>query len=94
LGDGFAQTTAHQRCARRGRIGRCGASRSAAARREDALTLEIPNRKPIALQQIARDVFVASYLGVVRFSRDTKDTVTGLVAHSPGVRALGFEHVR
>jgi CubicO group peptidase (beta-lactamase class C family) len=62
--------------------------------RDDALRLEIPNRKPIALQPIARDAFVASYLGVVRFSRDPDGAVTGLTAHSPGVRALGFERVR
>jgi CubicO group peptidase (beta-lactamase class C family) len=64
--------------------------------RDDALTLEIPNRKPIALQPIARDTFVASYLGVVRFSREPAGAgaVTGLTAHSPGVREIGFERVR
>jgi CubicO group peptidase (beta-lactamase class C family) len=60
-------------------------------RRDDALTLEIPNRKPIALQPIARDGFVASYLGVVRFERDAAGAVIGLTAHSQGVRALRFD---
>jgi CubicO group peptidase (beta-lactamase class C family) len=64
------------------------------AHRADALTLEIPNRKPIALQPIARDTFVASYLGVVRFSRDPDGAITGLTAHSPGVHAIGFERER
>jgi CubicO group peptidase (beta-lactamase class C family) len=63
------------------------------AHRDDALTLEIPNRKPIELQPIAPDSFVASYLGVVRFERDAAGTVTGLKAHSPGVRVLGFDRV-
>jgi CubicO group peptidase (beta-lactamase class C family) len=64
------------------------------AHRDDALTLEIPNRKPITLQPIARDTFVASYLGVVRFSRDANGAVTTLTAHSPGVRGLAFERSR
>ncbi len=62
-------------------------------RRDDALTLEIPNRKPIALQPIARDGFVASYLGVVRFERDAAGAVIGFTAHSQGVRALRFDRV-
>jgi CubicO group peptidase (beta-lactamase class C family) len=63
-------------------------------RRDDELTLEIPNRKPIALQAIARDAFVASYLGVLRFSRSPDGgAVTRFTAHSPGVRSIGFERV-
>jgi hypothetical protein len=61
------------------------------ALRDDGLTLAIPYRKPIALQPIARDAFLASYLGVVLVERDTAGAVTGLTAHSPGVRALRFE---
>jgi Beta-lactamase len=61
--------------------------------RDNALTLEIPNRKPIALQPIARDGFVASYLGVVRFERDAAGAVIGFAAHSLGVRALRFDRV-
>lgn len=62
-------------------------------RLDDALTLEIPNRKPIALQPIARDGFLASYLGVVRFERDAASAVIGFTVHSSGVRALRFDRV-
>jgi CubicO group peptidase (beta-lactamase class C family) len=63
--------------------------------RDDELTLTIPNRKPITLQPISRDAFVASYLGVLRFARSPDGgAVTGFTAHSPGVRALGFERAQ
>lgn len=61
------------------------------APREGGLSLEIPARKPIALQPIARDAFVASYLGVVLFERDAAGAVRALTAHSPGVRGIRFE---
>ena len=59
--------------------------------RDDTLMLEIPGRKTIALQPIARDAFVASYLGVVRLERDAAGVVTGFTAHSQGVRSLHFD---
>jgi CubicO group peptidase (beta-lactamase class C family) len=64
------------------------------ALRDQALMLEIPNRKPIALQPIMRDGFVARYLGVVRFERDAAGTVTGFTSHTQGVRAIRFDRVR
>lgn len=66
----------------------------AIAQQGNELSVTIPNRKPIAMQSVARDTFVASYLGVIRFSRDAGDRIVGLSAHSPGVRNIQFERVR
>lgn len=62
--------------------------------RAEELTLQIPSRKPLLMQPIFRDGFVASYLGVLAFTRNTSDAVTGFTSHTPGVREIRFERVR
>jgi CubicO group peptidase (beta-lactamase class C family) len=60
------------------------------ALRDGTLTLDIPRRKPITLLPIARDAFVASYLGVLRMRRDDAGAIIGLSSHTPGVREMEF----
>ena len=60
----------------------------------DELTLRIPGRKPIVMQPIFRDGFVASYLGVLKFTRDASGAITGFTSHTQGVREIRFTAVQ
>ena len=60
----------------------------------DELTLRIPGRKPIVMQPIFHDGFVASYLGVLKVTRDASGAVTGFTSHTRGVREIRFAAVQ
>ena len=62
--------------------------------RDSGLVIQIPGRSDIALQSIFSDAFAGGVVGVVKFSRDPRGTVTGFTANSSGVRRLRFDRVK
>jgi len=46
------------------------------------------------LHPVFTDAFAGEIVGVVKFSRDAGDVVTGFTAHSDGARRLRFDRVK
>jgi CubicO group peptidase (beta-lactamase class C family) len=61
--------------------------------RGSGLVLQIPGRDEIPLQPVLRDGFYGSLVDLMRFTRNPRGVVTGLVINRATVRNLRFERV-
>jgi hypothetical protein len=46
------------------------------------------------LQPFAKDTFVGSLVGIMRFSRDARGAVTGFTVNRYNVRGVRFDHMK
>jgi CubicO group peptidase (beta-lactamase class C family) len=61
------------------------------AARGSNLLLQIPGRAEIVLRPVFPDAFTGTLIGLVRFSRDSRGSVTGFAIFTPGVRGLRYD---
>jgi len=62
------------------------------AARNAELVLQVKGRAPVALRPVFPDAFYG-LIGLVRFSRDTQQQITGFTLNTSDVRGLGFDRV-
>jgi hypothetical protein len=72
-------------------IASCASSRAPStdptvAMRESSLVLQTSTLSPVS-----KDAFVGEYMGVVRFSRDQRGTVSGFTLNRQAARGVRFE---
>jgi CubicO group peptidase (beta-lactamase class C family) len=66
----------------------------AIARQRSGLTVSIKGGAPgVAIAPFSKDVFVGDWVGIVRFTRDARGTVTGFTVNRINARGVGFDRV-
>jgi hypothetical protein len=61
--------------------------------RDDALTIRSERGRDILIVPFGRDIFVGDEVGIVRFSRDQRGTVTGFTVSRDAARGVRFDRV-
>jgi hypothetical protein len=58
-----------------------------------ALKIRIPGRNDIFVQPVAADTFAGDLVGIMKFSRNRSDGVSGFTVNTTGVHGLSFERL-
>jgi hypothetical protein len=62
--------------------------------RDSALVVRSPWGSDIPIAPFSKDVFVGDYVGIVKFSRDSRGVVTGFTLNRETARGVRFDRVR
>jgi CubicO group peptidase (beta-lactamase class C family) len=62
--------------------------------RESGLVVQSAGRADIVLQAVSQDVFAGDYVGIVKFSRDARGTLTGFTVNRDLARGVRFDRLK
>jgi|SRR5215472_1743147 len=62
--------------------------------KDSALKIQVPGRDEVTVQPFAANTFAGYLVGVMKFSRDNRDRVSGFTVNTTGVRGLRFNRLK
>jgi hypothetical protein len=62
--------------------------------RDSILVVKSTGRPDVTIPPFAKDIFVGDWVGIVKFSRDAREAITGFTVNRDNARGVRFDRIK